>query len=88
VFLLVNKTILLNLLYTYKIFIILNFVKMSGSSTPLTTLLDNDDVHTRTLPRIGGVHKDAEIWKFRITDWFRRERIITNESKFSYHCSL
>ena len=31
------------------------------------------EVDTKTLPRIGGVHKDAEIWKFRITDWFRRE---------------
>jgi len=57
---------------------------MSGSSTPLTDPVDNDDVDTRTLPRIGGVHKDAEIWKFRITDWFRRERIITDEGKFSY----
>ena len=46
--------------------------------------MDNDDVDTRTLPRIGGVHKDAEIWKFHITDWFRRERIFSDEGKFSY----
>jgi len=46
--------------------------------------VDNDDVDTRTLPRIGGVHKDAEIWKFHITDWFRRERIFSDEGKFSY----
>jgi len=57
---------------------------MSGSSTPLIDPVDNDDVDTRTLRRIGGVHIDAEIWKFRITDWFRRERIITDEGKFSY----
>ena len=53
---------------------------MSGSSTPLIDLVDNNDVDTRTLPRIGG----AEIWKFRITDWFRRERIFSDEGKFSY----
>jgi len=57
---------------------------MSSSPTTSTTLVDNDDVDTRTLPRIGGVHKDAEIWKFRITDWFRRERIVTDAGKFSY----
>jgi len=34
---------------------------MSGSSTLLIDPVDNDDVDTRTLPRIGGVHKDAEI---------------------------
>ena len=42
------------------------------------------EVDTKTLPRIGGVHKDAEIWKFRITDWFRREGITSSETKFSY----
>jgi len=57
---------------------------MSGSSTPSIDLVDNDDVDTKILPRIGGVHKDAEIWKFRITDWFRREHIFSDEGKFSY----
>jgi len=57
---------------------------MSGSSTPSIELVDNNDVDTRILPRIGGVNKDAEIWKFRITDWFRRERIFSDEGKFSY----
>ena len=57
---------------------------MSGSSIPSIALVDNDDVDTKILPRIGGVHKDAEIWKFRITDWFRRERIVTDAGKFSY----
>ena len=60
-FLLINKTILLNLLYIYKIFIILNFVKMSSSSSPSIDLVDNNDFDARTLPRIGGVHKDVEI---------------------------
>ncbi|KAG4102811.1 hypothetical protein H8356DRAFT_1420673 [Neocallimastix lanati (nom. inval.)] len=30
-----------------------------------------------TLPRADGLHRDVEIWKFRMNDWFRRE-------KFSY----
>ena len=42
------------------------------------------EVDTKTLPRIGGVHKDEEIWKFRITDWFKREGITSSETKFSY----
>ena len=41
-------------------------------------------VDTGTLPRIGGFHRDAEIWKFRMNDWFRREGVITIENKFSY----
>ena len=50
--------------------------------------MDNNDVDTRILPRIEGVHKDAEIEKFRITDWFRRERIFSDEGKFSYIIQL
>jgi hypothetical protein len=42
------------------------------------------DVDTKTLPRIGGSRRDAELWKFRINDWFKREGITTDENKFSY----
>ncbi|KAG4081865.1 hypothetical protein H8356DRAFT_914263, partial [Neocallimastix lanati (nom. inval.)] len=28
--------------------------------------------------------RDAEIWKFKINDWFKREGITTDENKFSY----
>jgi len=41
-------------------------------------------VDTGTLPRIGGSSRDAEIWKFRINNWFRREGITTDIKKFSY----
>jgi len=41
-------------------------------------------VDTGTIPRIGGSHKDAEIWKFKINDWFKREGITTDENKYSY----
>jgi len=41
-------------------------------------------VDTGTLPRIGGSCKNAEIWKFKINNWFNREGITTNENKFSY----
>ena len=41
-------------------------------------------VDTGTIPRIGGSHKDAEIWKFKINDWFKREGITTDENEFSY----
>jgi len=41
-------------------------------------------VDTSTLPRIGGSSRDAEIWKFRINNWFRREGITTDIKKFSY----
>ena len=41
-------------------------------------------VDTGTLPRIGGSRRDAEIWKFKINDWFKREGITTDENKFSY----
>ena len=30
------------------------------------------------------MQKDAEIWKFRINNWFRREGVVSNENKFSY----
>ncbi|ORX63499.1 hypothetical protein BCR32DRAFT_287720 [Anaeromyces robustus] len=42
------------------------------------------EVDTKTFPRIDGSHKDGEIWKFRINDWFNRDGITTRESKFSY----
>jgi len=41
-------------------------------------------VDTGTLPRIGGSCKAAEIWKFKINNWFNREGITTDENKFSY----
>jgi len=41
-------------------------------------------VDTGTLPRIGGSCKKAEIWKFKINNWFNREGITTDENKFSY----
>ena len=41
-------------------------------------------VDTGTLPRIGGSRRDAETWKFKIIDWFKREGITTDENKFSY----
>jgi len=34
---------------------------MSSSSSPSIDLVDNNDFDARTLPRIGGVHKDVEI---------------------------
>ncbi|KAG4102836.1 hypothetical protein H8356DRAFT_1271562 [Neocallimastix lanati (nom. inval.)] len=40
--------------------------------------------NTGTLPRIGGSCKAAEIWKFKINNWFNREGITTDENKFSY----
>ena len=42
------------------------------------------DVDAKTHPRIGGSRRDAELWKFRINDWFKREGITTDENKFSY----
>jgi len=42
------------------------------------------EVDTRTLPRIGGSCRNAEIWKFKINDWFKREGITTDENKYSY----
>ena len=39
---------------------------------------------TGTLPRIGGSSRDAEIWKFKINNWFIREGITTDEDKFNY----
>ena len=41
-------------------------------------------VDTGTLPRIDGSRRDAEIWKFKINDWFMREGITTDENEFSY----
>ena len=41
-------------------------------------------VDTGTLPRIGGSRRDAETWKFKIIDWFKREGITTDENKYSY----
>ena len=41
-------------------------------------------VDTGTLPRIGGSRRDAEIWKFKINDLFKREDITTDENKYSY----
>ncbi|KAG4105105.1 hypothetical protein H8356DRAFT_926036, partial [Neocallimastix lanati (nom. inval.)] len=41
-------------------------------------------VDTGSLPRITGSRRDAEIWKFKINDWFKREGITTDENKFSY----
>jgi len=57
---------------------------MSGSVSSSSSGMMKVD--TKTLPRIGGVHKDAEIWKFKITDWFKREGITSNETKFIYYC--
>jgi len=42
------------------------------------------DADTKTLPRIGGTRKDADIWKYRIERWFKREGITTDDDKFSY----
>ncbi len=42
------------------------------------------DIDTKTLPRIGGTRRDAEIWKFRIESWFKREGVTTDDNKFSY----
>jgi hypothetical protein len=41
-------------------------------------------VDTGTPPRIGGSRRDAEIWNFKINDWFKREGITTDENKYSY----
>jgi len=41
-------------------------------------------VDTGTLPRIGRSRRNAEIWRFKINDWFRREGITINENKYSY----
>ena len=57
---------------------------MSGTGSLRSTSSGKGNVDTRTLPRIGGLHRDAEIWKFRMNDWFRREGVITIENKFSY----
>jgi len=43
-----------------------------GSSRFSDTVSDFD---TKTLPRIGVSRRDAEIWKFIINDWFKREVI-------------
>ncbi|KAG4105885.1 hypothetical protein H8356DRAFT_1418063 [Neocallimastix lanati (nom. inval.)] len=57
---------------------------MSGTGFLRSTSSGKGNVDTRTLPRIGGLHRDAEIWKFRMNDWFRREGVVTIENKFSY----
>jgi len=57
---------------------------MSGTGSLRSTSSGKVNVDTRTLPRIGGLHRDAEIWKFRMNDWFRREGVVTIENKFSY----
>jgi len=36
------------------------------------------EIDTRTLPRIDGSSRDAEIRKFRINNWFRWEGITTD----------
>ena len=41
-------------------------------------------VDTGSLPRITGSNRNAEIWKFKINDWFKKEGITTDEDKFSY----
>jgi hypothetical protein len=57
---------------------------MPGAGSLRSTSSGKGNVDTRTLPRIGGLHRDAEIWKFRMNDWFRREGVVTIENKFSY----
>jgi len=42
------------------------------------------DVNTKTLTRIGGSRRDAEIWKFRIRNWFQREGVTSDKDEFSY----
>ncbi|KAG4105530.1 hypothetical protein H8356DRAFT_924392, partial [Neocallimastix lanati (nom. inval.)] len=37
-----------------------------------------------SLPRFTGSNRNAEIWKFKINDWFKKEGITTDEDKFSY----
>jgi len=56
----------------------------SNSSENTSNISTMTDVDTKTLPRIGGSRRDAEIWKFRIESWFNREGITTNDNKFSY----
>ena len=57
---------------------------MPGTGSLRNTSSGKSNVDTRTLPRIGGLHGDAEIQKFRMNDWFRREGVVTIENKFSY----
>jgi len=42
------------------------------------------DVDTKTLPRIGKLHRDGKIWKIRIDACFQREGVVTDEDKFNY----
>jgi len=53
----------------------------SGSGRFIDTILNVD---TWTLPRIDGSRRDAEICKFRIDGWFKKEDIISDENKFNY----
>jgi len=39
---------------------------------------------TKTLPRIGGSHRNTEIWKYRISKWFQREGVTFDNDRFSY----
>jgi len=57
---------------------------MPGTGSLRSTSSGKVNVDTSTLPRIGGSSRDAEIWKFRINNWFRREGITTDIKKFSY----
>jgi len=41
-------------------------------------------VDTGSLPRITGSNRNAEIWKFKINDWFKKVGITTDEDKYSY----
>jgi len=56
----------------------------SNSSSFRSIRSTMSDIDTKTLPRIGGPRRDAEIWQFRIEQWFKREGITNDEDKFSY----
>jgi len=41
---------------------------MPGTGSLRSISSGKGNVDTRTLPRIGGLQRDAEIWKFRMND--------------------
>jgi len=56
----------------------------NSSNNISSSNLKMTDVDTKTLPRIGGSRKDADVWKYRIERWFKREGIVTDDDKFGY----
>ena len=57
---------------------------MPGTGSLRSISSGKGNVDTRTLPRIGGLQRDAEIWKFRMNDQFWIEGVLSKENKFSY----